>query len=385
MKQDCPSTPTACTPESSGVVQTLPRPNGKSVSDIIDVLLSLHEWSKTQPSSAQTTLADMTRMLDCTICHDVFTSATEVRCCGHVFCKACIEPWVLRRGSCPLCRRTLSLRDLWPARHVQRQANELVVACPTCAVRMKKALVGPHVCLAPFVDVHPPAIMAAAQRTTLLVAAGTSTRAMTAFLVTPLPPDVHTLMCCVHDLGFGHYALYTVENRALLCTAVRYPQSFGIFSRFPSNGAAVATLSRNAAGSEFALVHASSNTTIAHVEFVPTRNGLPRCMRVAVAHQSQDDQVDNGGVYRLTNKPPEWNDALASYCLDFGGRVHVSSKKNFILQDASDSSDAPRVLFGRTNDRSVFAMDCRHPLSPLQAFATALSGLEAFSEAPTPP
>jgi len=63
--------------------------------------------------------------------------------------------------------------------------------------------------------------------------------------------------------------------------------------------------------------------------------------------------------------------------MNFHGRVHASSSKNFQLvqADSSFKAEQPESLamqFGRIDDAS-FALDAAFPLSPLQAFSIALS------------
>ena len=41
----------------------------------------------------------------CVICLNSKTAAREVSlACGHAFHATCLEPWLLQKGSCPLCR-----------------------------------------------------------------------------------------------------------------------------------------------------------------------------------------------------------------------------------------------------------------------------------------
>ena len=74
------------------------------------------------------------------------------------------------------------------------------------------------------------------------------------------------------------------------------------------------------------------------------------------------------------NKPPRWNDAVAAFVLDFAGRVTVASVKNFQLTDdiEEELSARPLLQFGRVA-KDEFTMDFRHPISPVQAFAFALT------------
>jgi len=80
------------------------------------------------------------------------------------------------------------------------------------------------------------------------------------------------------------------------------------------------------------------------------------------------------GLFTLGNKPPKWNAQARAYVLDFSNRVTKPSVKNFQLIHSSD----PNVIvfqFGRVGKES-FSLDFRYPLSPLQAFAIALSSCD---------
>jgi len=79
-------------------------------------------------------------------------------------------------------------------------------------------------------------------------------------------------------------------------------------------------------------------------------------------------------LFVLVNKPPKWNAQARAYVLDFSNRVTKPSVKNFQLINNSD----PNLVifqFGRVGKES-FSLDFRYPLSPLQAFAIALSSCD---------
>lgn len=82
----------------------------------------------------------------------------------------------------------------------------------------------------------------------------------------------------------------------------------------------------------------------------------------------------------LKNMLPTWNSKTKKYSMKFFGRAHVSSIKNFQLVDDilcnEDGQQQPhRLLFGKIDD-STFSLDFRHPFTPLQAFAYALTAFE---------
>lgn len=83
----------------------------------------------------------------------------------------------------------------------------------------------------------------------------------------------------------------------------------------------------------------------------------------------------------FTNHPPVWDERKQTFTINFHGRVRHASSKNFQLVAADEGfeevSDRPLYLqFGRWDDE-VFNLDFAHPLSPLQAFAAALSTFDA--------
>ena len=53
--------------------------------------------------------SDISDLLFCTICQDVFTDPMRISC-GHTFCKGCLDQWINsyqgNRRDCPTCRQT---------------------------------------------------------------------------------------------------------------------------------------------------------------------------------------------------------------------------------------------------------------------------------------
>lgn len=100
-----------------------------------------------------------------------------------------------------------------------------------------------------------------------------------------------------------------------------------------------------------------------------------------VPQQTRENDVvttdlDNLGLMSLQNRPPWWNVELGAFVLNFGGRVSVASVKNFQLCDRNDHENI-MLQFGRIEGRHSFTMDFSYPLSPLQAFAIAVSSLQS--------
>ena len=89
----------------------------------------------------------------------------------------------------------------------------------------------------------------------------------------------------------------------------------------------------------------------------------------------QPTHEDDEMMMCLQNKLPVWNKQLQAYALNFGGRAKIPSVKNFQLINPYKSNHI-MLQFGKM-DKDVFALDIQHPLSPLQAFGIALSGVDS--------
>ncbi|KAJ3213295.1 Tubby- protein 3 [Dinochytrium kinnereticum] len=81
----------------------------------------------------------------------------------------------------------------------------------------------------------------------------------------------------------------------------------------------------------------------------------------------------------LQNKPPRWNETTQSHCLNFGGRVTQPSIKNFQLIIGKNDSYIV-MQFGRCGP-DYFTLDVRHPMTPMEAFAIALTTFDAYDSA----
>ncbi|OQR89351.1 hypothetical protein THRCLA_09782 [Thraustotheca clavata] len=414
-----------------------------SVSEVVDILFEIHTALKSRhlgqrtaasalaasnlvssvafpadpaiPRDAQAEiLENHKKMLECAICQEVFTAATEAKCCGQIFCKLCIERWVSERNSCPMCRDELSFDQLSPSRFAQRMANDVIVSCTYCSETMKKAALEDHMDVCTEAPMEPPPPADVALRHQLITAARLSVQMMTRFLMTPSPPHALVMQCYIRTRGSGNYELYTQDTDVLLCTAVRRRQldmsvTFSIYAaNATSNGEAntIARLERNFVGSQYTVFNTTEETPseLGAVQYAATFGKTPRQMRVALplvreagsnnddiptyeieryTPSSRDDSMlaqierpDASRAINLINKPPVWIESLEAYCLDFGGRVAAASVKNFLLSHPDDM-DKTMMLFGRTSDRQVYSMDYRHPFSPVQAFAIALSSMDS--------
>ena len=83
---------------------------------------------------------------------------------------------------------------------------------------------------------------------------------------------------------------------------------------------------------------------------------------------------NTNGMHTFFNKPPKWNEHVQAFVLNFNGRVDRASVKNFQLIDDNDENKV-YLQFGRVGD-SHFNIDFSWPLSPIQAFAVALTSFD---------
>lgn len=435
-----------------------PNETHHSVGDVVDMLFEIHSALKSRhlgqrtaasalaasnlvstlaypmlkpiPRDEQLEALENTRkMLECAICQEVFTNATEATCCGQIFCKDCIERWVGERGSCPMCREAIGFSLLATSRHAQRMANEMKVSCPYCSEVMKKASLRDHVGACDQAPVEPPPPADVALRQLLVRTARLNSSFLAQFLMAPLPPQSLMMQCYIRTRGGGNYELYTQDSDTLLCTAVRRRQydmsvSFVISLAtnldlltnqseegvYPLNAPVpVARLDKNYMGSQYTMYDITGEVPLelGAVQYAATFGKSPRQMRVVLPlvapvenvdssvdgtpswmvqpwrPETKEDtilaQVENPDTARalhLINKPPVWIESLEAYCLDFGGRVAAASVKNFLLSHPDDM-DKTLMLFGRTQDRQVYSMDYAHPFTPVQAFAIALSSMDS--------
>eukprot|EP00962_Isochrysis_galbana_P024071 scaffold7356_cov88-Isochrysis_galbana.AAC.3 len=95
-----------------------------------------------------------------------------------------------------------------------------------------------------------------------------------------------------------------------------------------------------------------------------------------------EDETD--GLALLVNKPPIWSDELGTYTLEYNGRATLASVKNVQLVPHDDPAN---LIFqmGKVSD-TRFNLDFKAPLSPIQAFAIALTVFDtklAASAAPS--
>lgn len=84
---------------------------------------------------------------------------------------------------------------------------------------------------------------------------------------------------------------------------------------------------------------------------------------------------DTYGMHVLESKQPVYNEELKAFTLNFNKRVTRASVKNFQIVFANEP-DAIVLQFGRCAVDEEFILDFQYPVSPLQAFAMALTSVE---------
>mmetsp|Transcript_5714 Transcript_5714/g.14512 ORF Transcript_5714/g.14512 Transcript_5714/m.14512 type:complete len:439 (-) Transcript_5714:41-1357(-) len=200
------------------------------------------------------------------------------------------------------------------------------------------------------------------------------------FCATPLAEDAPPLRCVVSVLdrksgrargapllalrvqGHGGRDALLVARASSRASSGRMASKYEVLQA----DAVLATLTRNVLGTRWTVKSGDVRT---HVDYAVNRlANRPRAMRV------------RRGSINLRSRAPEYNPRLQGFCLDFFGRARLASVRNFQLVDA----DAPAVpndphaeqkcklLFGRWSADS-FHLDVKHPFSPAEAFAVAVS------------
>ncbi|KAI8901062.1 Tub family-domain-containing protein [Globomyces pollinis-pini] len=128
-----------------------------------------------------------------------------------------------------------------------------------------------------------------------------------------------------------------------------------------------------------------------------SKNVLPRELQVAISAMTipedtalghstditEDFRIRNENTLLfLKNKPPRWNEATQSHCLNFGGRVTQPSIKNMqLISDITGGKNVYNVLqFGRCGS-DFFSLDVRYPMTVLEAFGIALTTFDAYDSA----
>ncbi|XP_011408179.1 PREDICTED: TNF receptor-associated factor 5-like, partial [Amphimedon queenslandica] len=67
--------------------------------------------------------------IECPVCLNILTDPQQVSCCGHNFCKSCIERVKSSNGSCPMCNVGHSKYQSFADKNLSRIVNGLQVYC----------------------------------------------------------------------------------------------------------------------------------------------------------------------------------------------------------------------------------------------------------------
>jgi|688.fasta_scaffold2088170_1 tubby-related protein 1 len=91
------------------------------------------------------------------------------------------------------------------------------------------------------------------------------------------------------------------------------------------------------------------------------------------------DRGDVRGLYVMASKVPKWNEGekyleLRAYVLNFNGRAHQPSVKNFQLVGQKNENKV-HLQLGKVS-KEIFNLDFEWPLSPFQAFGIAVSSFD---------
>lgn len=68
----------------------------------------------------------------CPICQSLFIEATEIKICGHTYCKDCIFKWSVENQNCPMCKVGYFSFDLTPSKFIDRHISNFNIECPKC-------------------------------------------------------------------------------------------------------------------------------------------------------------------------------------------------------------------------------------------------------------
>ncbi|KAF0694112.1 Aste57867_14998 [Aphanomyces stellatus] len=122
--------------------------------------------------------------------------------------------------------------------------------------------------------------------------------------------------------------------------------------------------------------------------------GVPTSIKDKPEDDSKDTKAGNSGLtddnsVKMRNKRPKYDEKARGHVLNFGGRITMSSVKNFQLQCDDGEDDADVTLqFGRVScqppgpneqcscHKNVFNLDFKYPLSAVQAFALCLAAMD---------
>jgi tubby-related protein 1 len=107
---------------------------------------------------------------------------------------------------------------------------------------------------------------------------------------------------------------------------------------------------------------------------LPAPAPAPPPPKGALARGAKSDSCDPA-VLLLRPKAPRWNARLNAFVLNFHGRVALPSVKNCQMLADGAPDGACSLQFGKVSE-DTFTLDFMAPISPLQAFAIALSAFD---------
>jgi len=239
------------------------------------------------------------------------------------------------------------------------------------------------------------------------------------FLTRSLPKSLGVVRCKVKrsvvglHVNYNLYELFLERDDGTLGRQIMIAQKhrkFGLDSYYnlaigsvnqKESGKVIASLIFNALGTNFVChnnvsAHKGKPRDLVAVVYQRNVGRGPRKFQVALPalkESSETEQVEwqhNGSAKRskmlqalasldfeklqpLVNKKPVWSTKHRAWTLNFHGRVSRSSVKNFQLVRPNEDSEVV-VQFGRIGTDS-FTMDMQWPISPVAAFAIAVSSM----------
>eukprot|EP00835_Amoeboradix_gromovi_P002725 NODE_160_length_16633_cov_0.230132.p7 type:complete len:276 gc:universal NODE_160_length_16633_cov_0.230132:11418-12245(+) len=209
----------------------------------------------------------------------------------------------------------------------------------------------------------------------------------------PIPIQEHVLMKVVRgrEVNQPIYDLFLerTEELYLLHSKKQFgTQTYLIYTDAKADKY-LGKVSSNFLGTMFTITD-HNGVELAVVLYKPNILGFkgPRCMTILLPAISKQGKMNilrsslydmyksnSKEIIVLQNKTPLWNEETNSYVLNFNGRVTVASVKNFQVTPNQDL-DYILLQFGRVA-ANRFTLDCRYPISVLQAFGISLTSFES--------
>jgi hypothetical protein len=83
-----------------------------------------------------------TDFLLCQICCKLSRDAKECDYCGKLFCRICIENWLLLNQTCPMCHKDIKIRGA--SRVVREIINSFKIKCGYCPKEVQLSKIEEH-------------------------------------------------------------------------------------------------------------------------------------------------------------------------------------------------------------------------------------------------